>query len=494
MSTEPPEHRDMLTGVVRVTRWHPMAAPTPTIDAADVSERADDGTSDLDAPPVDGAEATFRSLLPFVVLVGFVLRVGYTVLWRWNEGLLYDAPAYRTRATFLRSGRAFLDADLWVFHERAVQGAVHPPGNTLLVALGMELGFETDNGLRLWGCLIGAATIAAIGLLGRAVAGPRVGLIAAAIAAVHPGFWSFDPTVMAETPGQLITAITLLLAYRFWQAPSPSRAGWLAAAAAAAALVRSELALLLILLVAPLCLASRGTPRQVATRFGAAVLWSVVVLGPWVGWNLVRFEHPTTLATGLDLSMAYAQCDATWYGRDTGSWNVFCGAEITADPANDEVDASELGQQYRARAGSYIADHLERWPVVLAARAGRTLGLYPPGPQIDNEAGREGREVIVLVGALVATLASYALAAIAFVARPELRRRLLPLLTPLAAGVAGALLTFGTSRYRSAGEVGLVVLAAVGIDVLARRVTDRRRQGEPDPEPPTDAEEALADA
>ncbi|WP_421121946.1 ArnT family glycosyltransferase [Aquihabitans daechungensis] len=385
---------------------------------------------------------------------------------------------YRARAQFLREGRGFLNPDEWFFNRHAAQGAVHPPGNALFIALGDIVGFHTDDGYQLWACALGAATIVVVGLAGRAVAGPRVGLIAAAIAAVSPAFWSYDPTLMAETPGQFLVALTLLLAYRFWDSPTASRAAWLGGVAGLAALTRSELVILIPMLVLPLCFAARGSGRQVALRLGAAVLWATAVLGPWVGWNMVRFEHPATLATGLDISLVYAQCDDTWYGPNTGYWNVFCGAEIQKEPGNEFADESELGRQYRIRAGEYISEHKGRWPVVVAARVGRTLSIYRPVQQIHLEAEREGREEAVLWGALLATTATVALAVVAFVKPPRSRKHLLPLLVPLAAGAAGAAITFGTTRYRSAGEVGLTILAAVGIDALLR--LRARRAGDPD--------------
>jgi len=435
-----------------------MAAPTRTGEASTEAELA--GSTP--------AASAFARLLPFVALVGLAIRFAYAIGWRWDAGLKYDGPAYVARAEFLRLGRGFLDTDAWIFHQEALQGAVHPPVNTLVLAAGQQLGFSSRPSLQLWACLVGTATIVVVGFLGRAVAGPRAGLIAASIAAVAPTFWSNDPTLMAETPAQLLTALTLLLAYGFWSRPTPSRAGWMAAAAAAAGLARSELVLLLPVLVLPLCLAAPGPWRRTATRLAAAALWSTAVLGPWVGWNLVRFEHPTTIATGLDISLAYAQCDDTWYGPRTGYWNVFCGAEIPDLPANELADQSDLGRQYRAEASAYISEHRSRWPVVIAARVGRTAGLFRPAQQVQLEIDREGREGPVTWALLLTTYATYALAVVAFArARPS-RRRLLPLLTPLACGLAGAALTFGATRYRSAGEVGLTVLAAIGIDALGR--------------------------
>lgn len=411
-------------------------------------------------------------------VVGLAVRLIYAAGWRFDHGLVYDAPVYRARATFLLDGHRFLDPDAWLFHQKAAEGAVHPPGNALVLAAGQLLGLDSGRQTQVWAAIVGTGLVVAVALLGRAVAGRRVGIIAAALTAIHPGAWSYAPLAMAEAPGQVLTALVLLAAYRYWDSPDPVRAAWLGGAAAAAALVRSELVLMIPILVLPLIASSRGTGRQIAVRLGAAVLWVAMVLGPWVGWNAVRFEHPVTLASGIDVSLVYAQCDDTWYGPYTGYWNVFCGAEITNAPVNRWADESELGRQYRARAGQYIASHRERWPAVIGARVGRTLSIYRPVQQLRLEEEREGREGPVLVANLVATAACAALAVVAFARPPRSRRHLLPLLAPLAAGVAGAAITFGTTRYRAPGEVGLIVLAAIGIEVLhgARR---RRRDEEP---------------
>lgn len=424
-----------------------------------------------------------RKLLP-VGVVALAVRLVYAIGWRFSTGLQYDGPVYLARAQFLRQGNAFLSTDDWIFQQHVSQGAIHPPGNTVLIAFAHQVGLRSIHQTQLFGCLVGTVTVLVIAHLGREVAGRRVGLIAAWIAAVHPGLWSFDPTAMAETPGQLLTAVLLLLVYRFWRSPSLVGAAWLGGVAAAAAMTRSELLILVAILVIPICFIAPGTNRQALQRVGAAVLWAAMVLGPWVGWNLVRFEHPVTLASGIDLSLAYAQCDDTWYGPNTGYWNLFCATDVPKRPGNEFADESELGRQYRKQAGAYIADHRGRWPVVLAARAGRTLSTYPPRQQITVEHERESREVLVLWAATLATWLSYLAAAVAFVRPPRTRRHLLPLLTPLAAGVAGAVITFGTSRYRSAGEVGLIILASVGVDAMVRTWNARPTRGSNGPVPP----------
>ena len=442
----------------------PEAPPATADPASDGPER---GATDLEDAPA-------RRPLPFALavvpaaIVALSTRLTYAIGWRFDAGLQYDGPIYVARAAFLRRGLGFIDPDSWNFHQQVEQGAVHPPGNALLLALGQQLGFRSTHQAQVLGCLVGTITVVLIAFLGREVAGRRVGLVAAWIASLWPGLWSYDATAMAETPGQLAVAATLLCAYRFWRAPSPRRAAWLGLAAGLGALTRSELTIVIVILVLPLCFVAPGTNRQALSRVGAAMLWTVAAIGPWVGWNLVRFEHPVTMASGIDLSMAYAQCDDTWYGDHTGYWNLFCANNITNAAPNATADESELGAQYRRQAGRYIGDHKGRWPVVIAARVGRTLSLYPPRSQVAVEHDRESRERAVLWAATVATWAAYLLAIVAFVRPPRSRKHLLPLLAPLVAGAAGAALTFGTSRYRSAGEVGLVVLAAVGVDAIVR--------------------------
>lgn len=442
-----------------------------TIDAPPIAEpvaQVSGGAGEVPAPARPRRPVPFWLWLVPITLLGGIIRLIYAVFWRFDAGLQYDGPAYQSRAVFLRRGLSFVNTDDWYFHHLASQGAVHPPGNTLLIALGQQLGLRSSHQSQLLGCLIGTITIVVVGYLGKEVGGRVVGIVAATLAAIGPGFWSFDPTVMAETPGQLITAVVLLLAYKFWKTPTLRLAAALGGVTALGALTRSELTILLGILVIPICFTARGTTKQAVSRVAVALLWAGMVLGPWVGWNLVRFEHPVTVASGIDLSIAYAQCDGTWYGPDTGYWNVFCGSEIPRDPKNALADESEIGRQYRAAAGKYIAAHRARWPVVIAARAGRTLSLYPPNQQVNVEHERESRELPVLWGATFVTWLCYLLAIVAFVKPPRSRRHLLPLLMPLAAGVAGAAITFGTSRYRSAGEVGLVVLAGVGVDAILR--------------------------
>ena len=80
----------------------------------------------------------------------------------------------------------------------------------------------------------------AIGYLGRRVAGARVGLIAAAIAAVYPVLIGADASLLTESLFGLCVAVAMLIAYRLFDAPSGWWALALGVAIGVASLARSE--------------------------------------------------------------------------------------------------------------------------------------------------------------------------------------------------------------------------------------------------------------
>ena len=120
-------------------------------------------------------------------------------------------------------------------------------------------------------CLLGAASVAVGGLAGRRVAGPRVGLIAAALLAVYPNVWRFDAMVLSESLVILVVNVTILLAYRYWDRPGTGRLVAVGASIAVCALARSELLLLVPFLLVPLALVTRSP--TVARPVGGPRRW-----------------------------------------------------------------------------------------------------------------------------------------------------------------------------------------------------------------------------
>ena len=117
-------------------------------------------------------------------------------------------------------------------------------------------------------CLIGTATVVMVGFAGRRIAGGRVGLVAAAIAAVYPNFWLYERELMSETLTLLLAATTILLAYRFHDRPTrAARSRSASRAARSRSRTRSRRCSSRCCCI-PLILLARGTSTQGAHGVG----------------------------------------------------------------------------------------------------------------------------------------------------------------------------------------------------------------------------------
>jgi hypothetical protein len=408
----------------------------------------------------------WRLGLALVCAAALALRVGYVLVFRHPSEISGDPAQYHHGANLLVHGKGFIDAFTYQYFGIVRQTALHAPLYTVALAVPSALGLGSFLDHQLWSCLLGTGTVAVVGLVGRRLAGPRAGLLAAALAAVHPNVWIFDGLVAVETLSLLTAALTLLAAYRLWDRPSARTAAELGAACGLAALTRGEALLFLPLIVVPLVLArphlagrDRGRLIVVAGLAGA------VVLGPWVVFNLARFDRPL-LVSRFDVAMAPANCDAAYYGPGTGYWSSTCFPPLP--PGGDESDDAVV---YRRAAFAYMRTHLDRLPAVVLARVGRAFGLYRPLQQLGLDSYIEKRELAV---ARLGLGAYYALALASVPGAVVLRRRGVPL-SPLVALVAAVTLavglTYGQTRYRASAELVPVLLAAVALDAAL----DRRR-------------------
>jgi len=403
------------------------------------------------------------------VLVGVIVRVVYVAATQWHVPLGGDAEFYRGQAVLLVRGQTFIEpfSFAYTLGTRVEPSAAHPPLFTLVLALGYRLGINTVDASRLLCCVLGGMGVGMVGLLGREVAGRRVGLIAAGLAAAYPVWWVTDGLVLAEVLYVPLVAGLLLLAFRLWRRPSPMAAAGLGVAGGLAALTRSEGLLLLVLVAVPLvsCLRTQSLRRRAG--LAAVVLGSAaVVVSPWVGYNLSRFELPVLMSTNEGGVLADSNCDATYHGTYLG-WFVFAchpGHEIAL-----KGDESERTRDMRDGALWYVRHHLGRVPVVVAARLGRTWGVYRPLQTITLDSyGRWGSGESLLM-----LISYYALAIGAVVGAVVLGRRgitLLPFIATLVSVALTVAVFYGLVRLRTPADVALVVLAAVGIDGLVKRV------------------------
>jgi Dolichyl-phosphate-mannose-protein mannosyltransferase len=419
---------------------------------------------------MDDGGRTFRRTLIAIVLVGLAIRVAYVLAFRQHEPLEGDSIHYHVGAILLADGEGFI-APLAAVKGVIFEAADHPPLYLLWLTLPSLVGLDGEVAHMLWTCVLGSASVVVIGLLGREMAGARVGLIAAGLAAIYPSIWSHDGMLLSESMAIFTVALVLLLAYRYWHQPSLIRILWLGAACGLAALTRPELILLAPFIVLPLVLITRPIDwRQKIKWLAVGGAATAVVLAPWVGYNLTRFEHPVFLSTGFEVTLRIGSCDEAYYGRLTGYFSFQCG-----DPNPSETDQSVRAIGYRKDALDYISDNKTRTPVVVLARWGRVAGVFRPAQQVRLEDLVENRESWVSWASM---LTFYPIAVLAIAGGVVLRRRRIPVF-PLAALPVIVLISltiaFGITRFRAIAEAALVVLAAVAIDAGLRMLHARRR-------------------
>ena len=437
---------------------------------------ADDGESPAREEAPEGGEPAiggplsrrrFTIALAGITLFGLAFRVGYILQVTVKENSkIYDSLWYGVTANGLAQGQFFRTPF------GTAPTAAHPPLTSLILGLvTLPFGAHVGTGLqRMTMAVLGAGVVLCVGLLGRAVAGPWVGLVAAGLAALAPNFWIPSGILMSETPAMLLMALILLAVVRLLRSPTWVNAALLGVACGAEALVRAELILFVPALLVPAALAAR--PADLRRRLGlvgVGVLAVLVVLAPWVGRNLATFSDATYISTGDGLALLGANCPDAYGGQGLGTWHLNCVASINA---SDESVKSARDQHAAVR---YAEHHAGRLPVVVLARIGRLWDLYEPVQMVHTDVN-EGRPAPAGLAGLIVyyALLPFAVAGIVILRRRSLRQWFL--LVPAGVLTLVSALVYGTVRFRAPFEVCLVVLAAPAA-VLSARWFGRRVLG-----------------
>jgi 4-amino-4-deoxy-L-arabinose transferase-like glycosyltransferase len=402
---------------------------------------------------------SFRARLAGVVALGVALRLVYVLAIAPSTAIFTDGFFFHWVGKAVADGHGYVNPAELFFKGHSVATAMHPPLYTFVIAAVTKLGITGDEAQRSLGCLFGAATIALVGLVGRRVAGDAAGLIAAALAAVYPLLIAADGALMSETLYGPLIALALLAAYRLRDEPGARRAAVLGVVIGLAALTRPEALLLLPLL---------ALPRW--RWFAVACVAAAILVLPWTVRNWSAFDRPVLISTNDGTTLAGANCPTTYHGRDLGSFDSGCIAPVRF-PSNEARQAAD----YRSDAASYAGDHAGRVPLVVAVRVLRVWGLYQP-TRLAYDAQNRSRTV-----EQAGVVFSFFLIVLAVVGVLGLRRRGEPtaiLLAPILLVTITCALTYGGIRLRHAGEIPLVVLAAVGAYAHARdRLPQLRRRG-----------------
>jgi MYXO-CTERM domain-containing protein len=423
----------------------------------------------------DGSDRRWQVALALLALGGLAVRITYVLVAQNPRTPGGDAFYFHYGANLLVDGRGFIDPIALLLEHHVTPGAVHPPAYILFLAISTLAGFRSFLDHQIWSCILGAGTIVLIGYTGRAIAGRRVGLIAALIVAIYPNFWFHDSVVMSETLIMFTTTLVIWIAYRFWQRPSVGRAIALGAAVGIVTLTRAESVLLVLVLLLPLAYVLRDLHLRARLKlFAITAAATLVTVSPWVIFNLTRFDHPVTLSSNLDGTLAAAQCDQVYSGKLIGFWSFGCVLAMHPPPG----DASTKAIYYRHQVVDYIDHHTSQVPLVVLAREGRTWAVFSPIQQVTLDEG-EGQERWV---ARTGLAMYYVLAGASIGGVIVLRRRRITIVPPLGVIVAVAVtvgVVYGTTRFRTPAEVSLVLLAAVAFDEAVRVAHARRRRAVP---------------
>jgi 4-amino-4-deoxy-L-arabinose transferase-like glycosyltransferase len=401
------------------------------------------GGAPATAPPED---RRFVALLALIALGALCIRIA-AALWANHPVVQGDAMTFHQVAQHLADGEgfrgAFVDAPT----------AEHPPGWEVVLAAADRLGINGYTNHRIIGALIGTLTVAGTGLLGRRVAGPAAGLVAAALAAVYPMLWGADVSLMSEPLYGLLLVAALLLATRVRDRPTVGRAAALGAVLGLAALTRGEAIGLLVLLAVPLL---RRRWKPLAAAFAACVL----VIAPWTVRNLTTFDAPVLISTNANTVWIGANCPETYGGPLKGHWSFRCFT-----PVRRGEDEAEWSVRQRTQGLEYLRDNAGRLPGVVVARVARTLEIHDV-PQSQFLNAQEGRAVRPLTWGIRMAWGLLLLAAVGAVVLARRGAPLVEVLAPVVLVLALAVVVYGMTRFRFAAEPSLCVLAAASLTAL----------------------------
>jgi 4-amino-4-deoxy-L-arabinose transferase-like glycosyltransferase len=407
------------------------------------------------------SRARFFALLGVIVLVAAGVRVAFVLGDARHDRHFYDAFYYELQADVIADGKGYTVPAAYLpgGDQIARPAADHPPVTVTVLAAVAWLSDGSQLAMRFATALAGLGTVLLLGLLGRAVAGERAGLVAAGIGAVYPFLWLNDGLIMSEAfVGVLVTA-ALLLTYQLRRRPGVWRAAALGAVCGLAALTRAELLLLVPGLLLVFVVAERGRPwRELLVSAVTVVGATLLVLAPWVVYNQSRFEEPVLISTNDGLTLLGANCDFTYHGRYVGLWVLEPCVPAQSPPG----DQSAVSHEYRHQALSYMRAHKARLALVMGVRVGRTWNLFRPTDMLAINA-TEGRPEWATATGLVMYYPLVAGAVVGAVVLRRRRRWLAPLLVPPVIVTLTSLAFYGQTRLRVPAEPCLVVLAAVAV-------------------------------
>lgn len=417
----------------------------------------------------------FGWMLGAVVALGAAIRLFY-VLTDHRAVIGGDGYDYHASALRLADGLGYTQA---AFGNIGAPIAHHPPGWVTFLGAMSWLGARSVRDHQLVTVAVGLVVIALTGLVGKRYFNARVGLVAALIAALYPGFWLLEGNMLSEPLALLFLGCFLLVVADLRDRPSPTRCVLLGVISGLLALTRSEELALLVLVVAPVLLLARALPMRRRVGYLAVVLAACgAVILPWTVYNTTRFKEPFLLSTNDGPLLLIGNCPQTTYaGEKLGWYDSACTVILSRQHPN--LDRSQQDPLNRDQAIRNMLDHADRMPVVVPARFGRLTAVFRPSQTV----GWVAEWMTTSTGLIWAWVVSFwvilALAIVGGIRAWRQRAFILPLLGPVIAMIGAVAVGYGEPRYHTLADLGIIVFAAVAITSWSTRPTSPARTAAP---------------
>ena len=433
----------------------------------------------------------FNKALLLICLLGFFIRLLYFFLVVADNQLSGDASSYHLTANIFADGLGFTEPFRYLFgaiYSVPIEGelievitpighmeptAGHPPMWTLLLSIGSFLGFTTVFQQQIFSIFLGIPSIILAGLIGKKIGSEQLGLITASLTATYAFIWINEGLLMAETCAITGAMASVLAALFLAEKQNMKNALIFGCVGGLAALCRAELLIYLPLVGAVILFNKKISWRTKLLQYLSIGLAALLVISPWVIRNLYSFEQNVFLTDGAGTVLVQANCDSTYYGQNLGYWELKCGEPPPYGEDGELLDESQRDVVVRERAFDYISEHKKRLITVVApARIGRMWGAYKPIEQLRLDVLADRRSFAISLIGFGQYLLLVPLSLMAILKLWKKRRETLfiasawiPIVTFTAA------LAFGNTRYRTAAEASLVILAALSIDTLMKKFT-----------------------
>ena len=372
------------------------------------------GAADMavDRPTADTRHrGRFGLWLALIAGTGLVARVAYVLTIGRHLTLGLDAVWYELQSGTIAAGKGYIDPATFYRSGRSVPTANFPPLWPMTLAVAHRLTLRSQTSYQLVGAAIGTVSVVLTGLVGRRVAGGRIGLVAAGLVACCPLLIAADGSLMSESLYVALVAAALLASYWALDAPRVPRFALVGLLVGLAALTRSDGIFLAPILAVGLAWRVRTPSMGRKVLLGLCLLGVVVaVQAPWVVRNTVRMGGLVTVSSDSGSMLEGANCPAAYGGSEIGYWVTACSSQARAPGTSER----QWSARSRAAGLHYARTHLGRLAVVVPARVLRVWGLWSPVPQarLESVESRDlhwqlvgwGYDLAMLVAALPGTV------------------------------------------------------------------------------------------